>query len=72
MLLTKINNGPENKTNKLPEEWFLDKPEKYLDLHCIPKDRNLWKLENFDSFIIERKNLISAKFSYLIRDIESN
>ena len=72
MLLTRINNGPENKTNKLPEEWFLDKPEKYLDLHCIPKDRNLWKLENFDSFIIVRKNLISAKFSYLIRDIESN
>ncbi len=72
MLLTRINNGPENKTNKLPEEWFKDKSEKDLDLHCIPKNQNLWKLENFDLFISERKKLISAKFSFLIRDLDSN
>ncbi len=72
MLLTRINNGPENKTNKLPEEWFMDKSDKYLDLHCIPKNSNLWKLEAFDLFIEERKKLISSKFSYLIYNSEGN
>ena len=72
MLLTQNENGAGNKTDKLPEEWFKDKSNEYLDLHCIPKNSALWSLDNFDSFIAERKKLILSKFSYLVRDLESS
>ncbi|WP_414469824.1 GmrSD restriction endonuclease domain-containing protein [Methanobacterium sp. ACI-7] len=66
MLLTQKENGAGGKGSKLPEEWFADKSEDYLDMHLIPKDKELWKLDNFESFIEERKKLIEEKFSYLI------
>lgn len=66
MLLTALENGSSGKTDILPEEWFKDKPDEYLDLHLIPKDKNLWKLENFEKFVEERKNLILKKFDGII------
>ncbi|WP_027365560.1 GmrSD restriction endonuclease domain-containing protein [Desulfotruncus alcoholivorax] len=66
MLLTQQENGAGGKSDTSPEEWFKDKPEDYLDLHLIPKDKDLWRLENYESFIEERKKLIEKKFSYLI------
>jgi hypothetical protein len=68
MLLTQQENGAGGKGDKPPEAWFADKPEKYLDMHLIPKDKALWKLERFEDFISERKKLIRAKFSHLIVD----
>jgi hypothetical protein len=67
MLLTAAENGAGGKTAILPEEWFKDKTDEYLDLHLIPKDKNLWKLENFEAFIEERKQLIVEKFDHLIK-----
>ena len=58
MLLTQLENGPSGKLDKLPEVWFMDKDDSYLEMHLIPKDRNLWKLENYERFIDERKKLI--------------
>jgi len=66
MLLTAAENGAGGKWDTSPEEWFADKSEEYLDLHLIPKDKNLWKLDKFDKFIEKRKELILKKFSYLI------
>jgi uncharacterized protein with ParB-like and HNH nuclease domain len=66
MLLTKAENGSSGKTDILPEIWFEGKSDGYLDLHLIPKNKNLWKLENYDSFIEERKKLIEMKFDTLI------
>jgi uncharacterized protein with ParB-like and HNH nuclease domain len=66
MLLTMKENGAGGKTDILPEEWFADKTEEYLDLHLIPKDTELWKLENFEKFIEVRKQLILDKFNYLL------
>lgn len=66
MLLTAKENGAGGKTDILPEDWFADKPEEYLDLHLIPKNKDLWKLENYDKFVEERKKLILQKFDYLI------
>ena len=40
----------------LPNEWFKNKSDKYLQKHLIPTDSNLWELENFELFIEERKN----------------
>lgn len=59
-------NGAWGKSDMLPEVWFADKAENYLDMHLIPRDRDLWKLDRLEDFIEERKRMISAKFSYLL------
>jgi len=66
MLLTQEENGAGGKSDKLPEDWFSGKPESYLDMHLIPRDKDLWKIDRFEDFIEERKRLIKAKFSYLL------
>ncbi len=62
MLLTREENGAGGKSDMEPSKWFYDKPEKYLKQHLIPSDPELWKIENFDKFIAERKKLITNKF----------
>lgn len=66
MLLTAQENGSGGKTDILPEVWFADKSKDYLELHLIPQDKELWKLENFEKFVEERKKLIEAKFDSII------
>ena len=46
--------------------WFADKLESYLDMHLIPRDKDLWKYNRFEDFIEERKRLIRSKFAYLL------
>jgi hypothetical protein len=66
MLLKQQENGSGGKGATLPEEWFNGKSDDYLDMHLIPRDKNLWKLENYSQFIEERKKLILNKFKDLI------
>jgi uncharacterized protein with ParB-like and HNH nuclease domain len=66
MLLTQKENGSGGKSDTLPEKWFEGKSDVYLEMHLIPKDKNLWKLENYERFIEERKKLILDKFKDLI------
>lgn len=67
MLLTADENGAGGKTDIAPEKWFSDKPDSYLELHLIPQNPELWKLENFEQFIAERKKMILEKFKYLLQ-----
>ncbi len=62
MLLTIEENGAGGKGNMEPSEWFNDKSKQYFKQHLIPDDPELWKIENFDKFIEERKKLITNKF----------
>lgn len=66
MLLSQEENGAGEKGSTIPEVWFKNKGNDYLDMHLIPKDKNLWKMNNFELFIDKRKELIEEKFSYLI------
>lgn len=66
MLLTQRENGSSGKTDIPPEQWFADKDDDYLRLHCIPENKNLWKIDNFDKFIKARKLLIKEKFADLL------
>lgn len=66
MLLTKEENGAGGKWATLAEDWFKDKPKAYLDMHLIPQDPELWKLDRFEDFIEARKALIKAKFKDLL------
>lgn len=67
MLLTAQENGAGGKRDIPPEEWFHNKSDNYLNLHLIPKNRELWKLENYEQFIEIRKKLILEKFSLVIQ-----
>ena len=66
MLLTAEENGPGGKWDTPADEWFKSKPAEYLDRHLIPHDSRLWKLENYEEFIKERKALIRAKLRHLL------
>lgn len=66
MLLTRAENGPQGKTDIAPDEWFADKDASYLDMHLIPTDRSLWKLDRFEDFIEARKTLIRERFKDLL------
>jgi hypothetical protein len=72
MLLTQQENGRGGKSDTPPEIWFADKPRDYLEMHLIPPDKEIWKMERFEDFIIERQRLIQSKFSYLLVDKTSN
>lgn len=66
MLLTASENGAGGKGDISPEEWFKDKSENYLKMHLIPNNPELWKIENYDKFISERKKLLIDKFKTII------
>ncbi len=68
MLLTADENGSGGKSDTLPAEWFVGDRgrDAYLDMHLIPKDRALWKLERFEDFVEARKSLIREKFKHLL------
>jgi hypothetical protein len=70
MLLTQQENGSGGKSNTLPEVWFANKSDEYLDMHLIPNDKSLWTLERFEDFIKARKSLIHNKFAYLLSTIQ--
>lgn len=71
MLLTREENGSGHKTDKAPDEWFSDKGPEYLDMHLIPNDPSLWKMERFEDFVEERKKLIRKRFgAWLVRPAE--
>lgn len=66
MLLTRAENGASGKSDASPDEWFEGKSPEYLDLHLIPNDPALWKMDRYEDFIEARKALISAKFKQLL------
>lgn len=66
MLLTRSENGASGKWDTSAEDWFKTKDKAYFDLHLIPQDPTLWKLENYELFLEERKKLILKKFDYLL------
>jgi hypothetical protein len=66
MLLTQQENGAGGKSDTPPVEWFAGKDPAYLQMHMIPSDPELWKMDRFDDFVAERKKLIRQQFAYLL------
>jgi hypothetical protein len=69
MLLTSEENGFQSKNDTPPNEWFSDKSPEYLELHLIPKNPELWELDNYEEFIVEREQLIIEKFRPLLKNL---
>ncbi|SFF03326.1 DUF262 domain-containing protein [Nitrosomonas sp. Nm166] len=66
MLLTREENGNGGKSDSMPEDWFTAKSIEYLDLHLIPKEPALWKMDCYTDFIEARKELIKDRFKFLL------
>ncbi len=73
MLLTAAENGASGKRDQAPAQWFAlsrfkskEDQQKYLDLHLIPQDPSLWKVDRFEDFITARKQLIRDKFAFML------
>jgi hypothetical protein len=71
MLLTQSENGAGGKGDTLPTDWFKGKSSAYLNLHLIPPDPHLWEMDNFEAFVVARKQLIVEKFGWLLKDSTS-
>ena len=59
-LLTSIAN--KKKSNQPAFDYLLDIKQNYpnaLELQCIPEDEELWKLDNYESFLSERRQLLA-------------
>ena len=62
IMLAESDEEARVKEGSLPDTWFAGKSSDYLDAHLIPKDPTLWKVENFERFIAERKQLLLNAF----------
>ena len=66
-LLTKQTN--QEISDRAPEEYLAeidDQDEELLRSHCIPRYRDLWKIENYERFLEERRRLMAQKTDQLI------
>jgi len=62
LMLLSAEENRDNKKDKTPEEWLRDKDDEYFEIHLLPKNKDLWKIENFEKFVKEREKLIVDKF----------
>ena len=42
---------------------------KALELQCIPEDQELWKLENFEEFLKERRKMLAQQLNAFLQGI---
>ena len=40
-----------------------------LDAHCIPRDRNLWRMANYDRFLVSRRELMADAINELLSNL---
>ena len=63
-VLTQVAN--RTKSDKFAEGYLTEVLEKFpnsLKLQCIPEDKDLWKLENFEQFLEVRRKLLAKKLN---------
>ena len=63
-VLTQVAN--RTKSDKFADGYLTEVSEKFpnsLKLQCIPEDKDLWKLENFEEFLEVRRKLLANKLN---------
>jgi hypothetical protein len=57
-------------SNKRPEDYFQQiisqRGEAALAKQCIPLDRNLWKIERYRDFLVERRRLLADRINNMV------
>jgi uncharacterized protein with ParB-like and HNH nuclease domain len=70
VVLTQVGN--RTKSDKLAENYLKEVKEKFpdaLDLQAIPKDDELWKLDNFEQFLEARRILLTDQLNDYLNNI---
>jgi hypothetical protein len=60
------------KTNNMAQEYLQDALAKFpnsLKLQCIPADKELWKLENFELFLEHRRSILAGELNEFLNNI---
>lgn len=70
--LTFISLKANQDIKKRPPYDYLSKMTipKNLEAHCIPKNRELWKPENFNKFCSERRRLLAKAMNSYLRNLD--
>ncbi|GAH81757.1 unnamed protein product, partial [marine sediment metagenome] len=69
-VLTQVAN--RTKSAKLAEGYLMEVQEKFpgsLKLQCIPEDKELWKLENYELFLEVRRKLLAEALNEFLTNI---
>ena len=69
-VLTEIAN--RNKSNDMAEQYLTEISDEFPDalkLQCVPEDRELWKLENFEVFLENRRVQLALELNKFLNDI---
>jgi len=60
------DNENKKKSNSTFEEWINGQDESFLTKSYIPNDKNLWKVENYEKFIEERREIMYKKLKEIL------
>lgn len=69
-ILTQVEN--RTKSAKQPDVYLKEVKENFpnsLKLQCIPENEELWKLENYESFLEARRELLAEKLNEYLNNI---
>jgi hypothetical protein len=60
--------GTENsgKGTRPLYEWLPTRGPEYMTRHLIPNDPSLWRIENYESFVIERRKLLKVRLQRVL------
>ena len=69
-ILTKVEN--RTKSNMLAADYLNAAKKKFpkaLDLQCIPENEELWKLENYEKFLVKRREMLAKHLNAFLEKI---
>jgi uncharacterized protein with ParB-like and HNH nuclease domain len=69
-ILTQVANRTKSDTNA--EDYLVSVKAKFpkaLDLQCIPEDKTLWKIENYEKFLEERRKVLAKQLNSYLANI---
>jgi uncharacterized protein with ParB-like and HNH nuclease domain len=69
-ILTQVANRTKSDTNA--EDYLVSVKAKFpkaLDLQCIPEDTALWKIENYEKFLEERRKVLAKQLNSYLANI---
>ena len=69
-ILTQVANRTKSNINAADYLSFVKTNfPKALELQCIPQDEDLWKIENYEHFLEERRNLLAKQMNAFLEKI---
>jgi len=72
-ILTQIANRTKSATHA--EDYLASVKARFpqaLELQCIPEDPNLWKIENYELFLEERRKMLASQLNAFLQNITAS